>query len=258
MRFRCLNRFRAPKEFAMTLNRRFCRPEVGQATRRIVFALSALLLTFVDPATSRADIYRWDDATLVPGTEGIESGPDLQLDNRTLAYADLSGWNLLRSRLNSSDLTNAQLQTATLSNADLTGAVVAGANFGYTDFTKEQLYSTASYEAKNLRGIDLERNDLSHWNFSGQDLTNANFKWATLSSTDLTGADVTGPTSGPRRTTALRTSSSIPPPVTQQRTCEVFTSATETRLAFLDPKTTSRAGISADRILPMRGSTERI
>ena len=156
-------------------------------------ALLVLLLMFVvDLATSRGDIYRWDTGEVIPGTEGIESGPDLPLENRVLAYADMWGWNLLRSRLNSSDLTNARLQTATLTDADLTGAVVAGASFGYSNLMKDQLYSTASYEAKNLTGIGLEGNDLSHWSFSGQDLTNANFKWATISNIDLTGADVTG------------------------------------------------------------------
>ena len=37
-------------------------------------------------------------------------------------------------------------------------------------FTKEQLYSTASYQAKNLAGIGLYSNGLSGWDFSGQNL----------------------------------------------------------------------------------------
>ena len=42
-----------------------------------------------------------------------------------------------------------------------------------TGFTKEQLYSTASYQEKNLQGIGLDGNDLSGWDFSGQNLANA-------------------------------------------------------------------------------------
>ncbi len=93
---------------------------------RLVIALLLTLVVYV--AISRADIYRWDDGTLIPGTEGIESGPDLQLDNRVLAYADLYGSDLSGSRFNSSDLTNAHLQTATLTNADFSSSNLSDAN----------------------------------------------------------------------------------------------------------------------------------
>ena len=72
------------------------------------------------------------------------------------------------------NLSNAYLGGSTLTNADLSGATVTGANFDDTTsrgFTKEQLYSTASYQAKNLQGIGLGSNDLSGWDFSGQNLT---------------------------------------------------------------------------------------
>lgn len=76
---------------------------------------------------------------------------------------------------------------ANLTGVDLTDAVVAGADFRETTsggFTKEQLYSTASYKEKNLRGIDLAGNDLSGWDFSGQDLTNASLGSSTLADAD--------------------------------------------------------------------------
>ena len=54
--------------------------------------------------------------------------------------------------------------------------MVTGANFSDTTsrgFTQAQLASTASYQAKNLQGIGLGGNDLTGWDLSGQNLTNA-------------------------------------------------------------------------------------
>jgi uncharacterized protein YjbI with pentapeptide repeats len=80
-------------------------------------------------------------------------------------------------------------------NTDFSDAIVTGAGFGETTgggFTKEKLYSTASYQAKDLRGIRLEQNDLTGWNFSGQNLSNAALEGAVLTRADLTGADTRG------------------------------------------------------------------
>ena len=86
------------------------------------------------------------------------------------------------------------------------------ADFGSTTsqgFTAQQLYSTASYKAKNLGGIGLAENQMTRWNFKGQNLTDANlgnsrlssakFAGANLSDADLRGA--TGPRSVPPRST---------------------------------------------------------
>jgi uncharacterized protein YjbI with pentapeptide repeats len=114
------------------------------------------------------------------------------------------GFDLTRSTLASTDLTNADLTDAnltgaslshaTLVGADLTDAVVRGAWFYQTTtrgFTKEQLYSTASYEKKNLEGIDLGRNSLRGWDFSGQDLSCANLGSSSLNGTDFSAANLT-------------------------------------------------------------------
>ena len=104
-------------------------------------------------------------------------------------YNDLSGWDL-----SGQNLTGAALSRSTLTNASLTGAVVLGAGFYDTTsrgFTKAQLYSTASYHAKDLQGIGLGSNDLAGWDFSGQDLTGANFSLSTFTNANLTGAVVT-------------------------------------------------------------------
>jgi uncharacterized protein YjbI with pentapeptide repeats len=69
---------------------------------------------------------------------------------------------------------------------------VAGADFGGTNLTASQLYSTASYKAHNLQGIGLESFNLTGWNFSGQNLTNANLSSGTLTNANFTGGNLTG------------------------------------------------------------------
>ena len=72
--------------------------------------------------------------------------------------------------------------------------MVTGAGFWRTTsrgFTQTQLASTASYQAKDLQGIDLMDNDLTGWDFSGQDLTGASFTKSTLTNANLSGTLVT-------------------------------------------------------------------
>jgi uncharacterized protein YjbI with pentapeptide repeats len=244
--------------------------------RRYIFCSLWIVLGYallVSPLA--ADVYRWDNNQLIPGTEGITPGPGVQLDHRELEYArlesfvliganfelsnltsarldesnltsaNLSGANLTRAtfrgrpnltdanltnanltraqlaattltnanlsnanltiatltaatltdaNLNNADLTGALLDASTLTNANLAGAVVTAANFGITTsqgFTREQLESTASYQAKDLRGIALGYNDLTGWDLSGQNLTGADFRESTLTNANLSGANLT-------------------------------------------------------------------
>jgi uncharacterized protein YjbI with pentapeptide repeats len=204
------------------------------------------------PAAAQADIYRWDNGELIPGTEGITPGPGVNLGSpigewsspqRNLRFADFSvaldlsqavfssSWldnarfynaNLTDANLSGATLTDASLRWATLTNADLSGtnltgaslggstlssanfagAVVAGVHFGTfhggpvsilgSEITLPQLYSTASYQQKNLQGIGLEGSDLTGGDFAGQNLTNATFFAATLTDADFTDAEVRG------------------------------------------------------------------
>ncbi len=180
---------------------------VCQATFVVVFILAA-------SSAIHADIHRWDTGEVIPGTKGLEPRPGMWLEGRNreslnLRYADFSGgpnlanatfrfsWlddadfsgaNLTNASFESSrcpavdfsntDLSGARMSLATLTGAILAEAVVTGADFWRTTahgFMKEQLYSTASYREGNLRGIRLGANDLSNWDFGGQDLTNALF-----------------------------------------------------------------------------------
>jgi uncharacterized protein YjbI with pentapeptide repeats len=186
-------------------------------------------------SVGRADIFRWDNGQLIPNTAGITPGPRVQLYNRQLEYArleavdladsnfsftnmthsDLAGSNFTNARLAGANLTdanlaganltNADLDYATLSGANLTGTIFSGATFNYTTIlgglTKEQFYSTANYQQKDLRGIRFglslclcgtPLNDLTGWDLSGQDLTNANLGLSILRDVDFAGAIVTG------------------------------------------------------------------
>ncbi len=57
-------------------------------------------------------------------------------------------------------------------------------------FSREQLYSTASYQQHTLRGIYLIDNDLTDWDFGGQDLAGAILESSVLSHADLSSANL--------------------------------------------------------------------
>jgi autotransporter-associated beta strand protein len=131
----------------------------------------------------------------------------MNLGGISLAYNNLNAWNFAGQNLTNSllrnanltsgtfagaNLTSADLSDGTLTNANFAGAVVTGAFFTFTNLTAAQLYSTASYQARNLQGISLNQNDLTNWNLAGQNLTNAVLASSELSGVSLTGAIVAG------------------------------------------------------------------
>ncbi len=162
----------------------------------------AVLVCLALAGVGRADIFQWEyinpadpsqgkqqSSTLCPGGAGVDAVPNANLEWLDLTKAYLIG----------ADLTNAGFSFATLTDADLTGAEVRDASFELTTpgFTKEQLYSTASYQAHDLYRISLESNNLTGWNFAGQNLTsvafdNATLTGANLSQSNLTSADFNG------------------------------------------------------------------
>ena len=110
----------------------------------------------------------------------------------SLRESNLNGWDLSEQ-----NLSNASFDSTVLANADLSEAVIAGVSFRDTTsrgLTSDQLYSTASYQEKNLSGVDLGHNDLSGWNFAGQNLANGSLIDARLTDADFTGADLRGVT----------------------------------------------------------------
>jgi uncharacterized protein YjbI with pentapeptide repeats len=179
----------------------------------------------------RADIQNWQTGETIVGTEGITLGPgidlsrrhgdsrnlrsadfsgglelsrslfyDSWLDNARFTQANLAGASFIFATLTNADLSQANLSaavfnSATMTNADLSDAVVKGAHFAKTTargFTKDQLYSTASYRERTLQGIGLHDNDLSGWDFAGQDLTGARLAHVRLTNANVTGAIVRG------------------------------------------------------------------
>lgn len=186
---------------------------------RPVLIVAAVVFATIGHRNAQADIFRWDNDQLIPGTEGITVQPGVNLSGRNsesqnLQYANLSG-NMRNARFDASWLQSALLRTADLSGANfagadltdatfssttLTGANFAGATVTQTSFENltrigfeaEQLYSTASYQAKNLYGIGLSVDDLSGWDLSGQNLNDAVFTNATLTGTQLNGATIAG------------------------------------------------------------------
>lgn len=173
---------------------------------RRVSWLCLVVSVFVPSSPLLADIVRWNDGTVIPGTEGIVAAPGVQLTDLTLRYAALSGADLTEANLAKSDLSRARLLDATLVNAnlsgaifdeadlkgaDLTGARIDGATFtviGDVDVNQAQIYSTASYQAKQMPGITFKSSDLRGWNFSGHDLRDATFSSSNLDDANFSGA----------------------------------------------------------------------
>ncbi len=161
---------------------------------------------------ARADIYQWEyinpadpsqgrqqSTTLCPDGAGQNAIPYAFLyGDLTMAYlhrANLRNAIAGYTNLNSADFTQANLTGAWLNNttlvgANLTGAQVKGVNFQDSDLTAVQLYSTASFQAHDLAGIAVS--NVSGWNLAGQNLTGANLFYATLISSDLSHANLSG------------------------------------------------------------------
>ena len=123
--------------------------------QRCFVALAFLIAT---AGSSRADIFRWDNGQLIPGTEGITPGPGVQLDHHELAYAALSSLDLTGSRFDFSNLSYANpLQIfSTLTNANLSGANLANANLQNSTLTNANL-SGANLDNASLFRVDAHR-----------------------------------------------------------------------------------------------------
>ena len=92
-------------------------------------AFTFLFVASVVYTPSVADIFRWDNNQLIPGTEGIDPGPGINLSERDLAFANLRD----------QDLTSANLEWAVLTNADLEGTVLRSAALNRSDLAHAKL-----------------------------------------------------------------------------------------------------------------------
>jgi hypothetical protein len=145
---------------------------VRGVARAAVVAAVVLGLTLVLAQGAVATIYNWQTGQPIPGTEGITPQPGVDLSywntqSHNLMYGDFRSTDLHSSNFyfswldyahfGGANLTSANLNSATLIGADLTDAIVRGTNFTFygANLTSEQLYSTASWKAKDLTGISL-------------------------------------------------------------------------------------------------------
>ncbi|HEY7090752.1 MAG TPA: pentapeptide repeat-containing protein, partial [Tepidisphaeraceae bacterium] len=126
-----------------------------------------------------------------------------------ITVSDMTGWDLTNV-----NLTNANVSESMLTGTQFAGAIIVGANFSRTTsrgFVASQLYSTASYQARDLHGSSFSDDDLGDWDLSGMNLAGAafqnsslraanlsgsalgsvNFQHAVLTDVDLTGSDLT-------------------------------------------------------------------
>jgi hypothetical protein len=69
------------------------------------------------PAAARADIFRFDNHRLIPGTTGITPGPGVDFSSLNLSRADLRGLDLTGC-----DFTDANIRSAYFRDSDLRGA----------------------------------------------------------------------------------------------------------------------------------------
>jgi uncharacterized protein YjbI with pentapeptide repeats/CubicO group peptidase (beta-lactamase class C family) len=178
------------------------------------------IFSLVAFATSaHGDIFQWEyinpadptqskqqSTTIAPDGAGVDAVPGADLSGRNLTMAYLIG-----ADLSLANLSNANLFLAALSDADFAGAEIRGANFKKYDppggccffgfpigsgITTAQLYSTASYQAGDLNGINFGLNEFAGGNFVGQNLTNASFNYATLSAALFNQANLSNVTFG--------------------------------------------------------------
>ena len=120
--------------------------------------------------------------------------------NSNFASANLTNASFIDATLSGANFTYANVNyvsfvDALLDGANFTNSIITNTNMGKVvvrGFTKEQLYSTASYKNKDLTGVQFDDLKMNGWNFAGQNLTNASFSGTSLSNADFTDSIITG------------------------------------------------------------------
>ena len=102
---------------------------------RLVPAALVTLALLLGTVTVQADIFRWDNGLVIPGTEGITPGPGIDLNNwntdpHNLKYADFSG---------GLDLSGAGFANSWLDFANFQGLNLASASFYHSTLTGANL-----------------------------------------------------------------------------------------------------------------------
>ena len=112
------------------------------------------------------------------------TGIDLSSDD--LTNADFVGQKLTGASFSLAKLTGAKFMNAEIRGADFTRSVnYTNDGFVGTGISASQLYSTASYQARDLMGIKFTTNDLGGALLAGQNLSNSSLSSATLTGAGL-------------------------------------------------------------------------
>jgi uncharacterized protein YjbI with pentapeptide repeats len=123
------------------------------------------------------------------------SGLEMQawnFEGKNLQNANLSTDDLAGANFRGANLRNANFAYSSVPGADFSGADIRGAYFFASDaISAAQLYTTSSYQAKDLSGTRFNDYDFKGWNFASQNLTNTAFG-NVFGGTDFTGADFSG------------------------------------------------------------------
>ncbi|MCA9196530.1 MAG: pentapeptide repeat-containing protein [Planctomycetales bacterium] len=115
----------------------------------------------------------------------------ISYQQQDLGAISFSGLNLQGWDFGGQNLHGADFRDANLTDVNFGEAIIDGVAFSRT-LTSEQLYSTASYQAKKLQGVVFESANLSSWDFRDQDLSHAAFFRTTLSDVNLDNANIDG------------------------------------------------------------------
>ena len=130
----------------------------GLSSSQLYSTASYLANSLREIKLSNIDMAEWDfsrqDLSYADFHDSTLTNANLREAN--LTHAVLYSADLTNSDLRGANLTRTNLHYADLSNADMRGAVIEGARFeGTTGFSREQLYSTLSYQQNLLRDIVL-------------------------------------------------------------------------------------------------------
>jgi uncharacterized protein YjbI with pentapeptide repeats len=132
----------------------------------------------------RADVLRWDNGQVIPGTEEIVPGPRLRLSGwhtpeRNLQYADFSDLDLFGADFSSNWLDDARFTRAHLNPANFMFSALSNADFMAADLTNAQL------EVTTLSDANLRNANLTDANLNGASLINANLSGSIITRINL-------------------------------------------------------------------------
>ncbi|MCA9215032.1 MAG: pentapeptide repeat-containing protein [Planctomycetales bacterium] len=111
--------------------------------------------------------------------------------NSNFASVSLDSMDLRNWDFRGMDISGLNLSDSNLGGVDLSNAKIDGASFSYAEgFELAQLYSTASYAAKQLNRIGLAKTNLDSAEFSGTSFVGADLGLSSLVDANLSGANL--------------------------------------------------------------------